>query len=332
MPRNQDERRLFDPGHDLVSDQQIAADAAAAVDGQPQPDLDSARMWVSRHDGLLVRGVKPHSAQKSKMVSRGIDTVSSAMSKQWFTEEHGLQYVELYSGPGRLLDEVTAQEIPGSPLEALSVREPFTKYVFNDYSSECVDALAARTADRTDVHVLCGSANDPEHLKTIADLLDEKALIVAYLDPARPQDLHWSTIEFLAQRFKYLDLIINLPVNSTVRAIVGAHSAGHAGEGAAGRLINHPRPNDLLQRSRSGKLVMNGSMDAVREHFDQQLMGLGFKRPARRTVDFPPGNPYYDMLLVSRHDRGVELWNKTNPPQIDARLSLLDLLGDEPPA
>ena len=42
-------------------------------------------------------------------------------------------------------------------------------------------------------------------------------------------------------------------------------------------------------------------------------MALGFKKPARRTVNFPADNPYYDVLLVSRHDRGLELWNKTNP-------------------
>jgi three-Cys-motif partner protein len=323
-----DERRLFDPDRDLVSDAQIAADAEVALSGRPQPDLDSARMWVSRHDGLLARGVKPHSAQKSHMVSRGIDTVTSAMSNQWFTDEHGLQYVELYSGPGRLLDEVTAVEQLGSPLEALAIRKRFTRYVFNDFSAECVEALEARTRNEPDVDVLCGSANDPKHLDAIANLLNDKALIIGYLDPARPRDLHWSTVEFLAGRFNFIDLIINLPVNSTVRAISGAQAAGHRGPGAAGRLINHARPYELLRRSVTGKLIMNGSIDAVREHFDKQLMTLGFKRPPRRTVDFPPGNPYYDVLMASRHDRGRELWNKTNPPPIATQMSLTDLLRE----
>ena len=50
-------------------------------------------------------------------------------------------------------------------------------------------------------------------------------------------------------------------------------------------------------------------------------MSLGFKKPARRTVNFPADN--YDILLVSRHDRGLELWNKTNPVPVDPQLSLL---------
>jgi hypothetical protein len=31
-------------------------------------------------------------------------------------------------------------------------------------------------------------------------------------------------------------------------------------------------------------------------------------------VDFPAENPYYDVLYVSRHAIGVDLWDRTNPP------------------
>jgi three-Cys-motif partner protein len=163
-------------------------------------------MWISKDDGLLVRGVKPHSAQKSTLVSRGIDTVSSAMSGKWFAVKHGVQYVELYSGPGRLLDESTGVEQAGSPIRALSVRKPFTHYVLSDFSQGCVDALSARVGKRTGVDIVRGDANDPGHLERVAGLLNPRALIVAYLDPARPQDLRWTTVEYLATKFGYIDL------------------------------------------------------------------------------------------------------------------------------
>ena len=58
-------------------------------------------------------------------------------------------------------------------------------------------------------------------------------------------------------------------------------------------------------------------------------MALGFLKPARRTVHFPADNPYYDILLASRHPRGLDLWNKTNPVPVDPQLSLLgDDAGD----
>lgn len=65
------------------------------------------------------------------------------------------------------------------------------------------------------------------------------------------------------------------------------------------------------------------TIEAIRRHYDAQLMMLGFERPARRTVSFPPNNPYYDVLLVSRHERALELWNKTNPEPDDPQMSLI---------
>ncbi len=65
------------------------------------------------------------------------------------------------------------------------------------------------------------------------------------------------------------------------------------------------------------------TIEAIREHYDHQLMSLGFKQPARRTVWFPATNPYYDVLLVSRHPTALDLWNKTNPVVEDPQLSML---------
>ena len=97
-----------------------------------------------------------------------------------------------HSGPGRLLDESTGTEQPGSPLRALSVRKPFTHYVFSDFSQECVAALSARVGTRADVEIVRGDANDPDHLERVAGLLNVRALVIAYLDPAHAQDLRWT--------------------------------------------------------------------------------------------------------------------------------------------
>jgi three-Cys-motif partner protein len=317
------ESRLFRPD-DLLSQDELAADAEGARSPavERDRDLDAAHMWISTDDGLLVRGVKPHSAQKSALVSRGIDTVSSAMSGKWFAVKHGVQYVELYSGPGRLLDEGTGVEQPGSPMRALSVRKPFSHYVLSDFSQGCVDALAARVGTRSDVDVVRGDASDPDHLDRVAGLLNPRALVIAYLDPARPQDLRWTTLESLATNFGFIDLIINLPVNSLMRAILGAYRAGGRGPGAAGRFLNHAGPHELLVPSVDRPNTAT-TIRAIRQHYDEQLMALGFKRPPRRTINFPADNPYYDILLASRHDTGVDLWNKTNPVPYDPQMSLL---------
>ena len=123
------------------------------------------------------------------------------MAGKWFAQKHGLEYVELYSGPGRLLNERTGVEQLGSPLQALGLAKPFSRYLFSDFSEECVEALSARVGNRADVSIVAGDANEQAHLDRVAATLNPRALVIAYLDPARPQDLHWSTIDYLASNF-----------------------------------------------------------------------------------------------------------------------------------
>jgi len=120
--------------------------------------------------------------------------------------------------------------------------------------------------------------------------------IRADFDPE--QDLHWTTVEYLSARFKYIDLIINLPVNSLMRAIPGAYRAGGRGPGAASRFLNHSAPHELLQPN-ADQPSTPATIEAIRRHYDEQLMALGFKKRARRTINFPADNPVSPLRVRS---------------------------------
>ena len=315
--------RLFSVEDLLTSEQMEAGEATAS--GQrlgARPDLDSAKMYVSKDDHLLVRGVWPHSAKKSWMVSRIVDVVSKAMTGKW----DQLGYVELYSGPGRLLDQSTGAELPGSPVEALRLRAPFDRYVFCDFDPDCVHALRER-ADCEDVglraEVRRGDAKNLSHLEQVAGKFGRGTLVIVYLDPARPRDMTWATVEVLARELLNVDLIINLPVNSLQRAISGPHGRD-AEARAAAAFLGHPDPRELMQWDRTHSHNVLGTIRAIRDFYDEQLQTLGFLKPGRRVVDYPPGVPYYDLLYASRHPLGVELWDRANPPDLPAP-SLLDM-------
>jgi three-Cys-motif partner protein len=241
------------------------------------------------------------------------------MYAKWFGK---VQYGELYCGPGVLIDVTTGRLLAGSPLEALAVRKRFSLYVFRDFSDDCVEALHARIGHEPGVIVEQGDAKAARDLETFCAHFDARALTVIYLDPARPQDLHWSTVETLARHFNKLDLIINLPVNGLVRAITGAGS-GRGRDSAAGRFLNHPDPTSLLQRDFRGELQWLPTINAIRAFYDQQLESLDFIKPARREVLYPGTSPYYDVLYASRHPRGNDLWVRTNPEPENPQLSLL---------
>lgn len=278
---------------------------------QAKLNRDGATLLLSDTDGLLLRNVKPHSAGKAQLVKRDLVTVGRALNRQWFD----VQLLELFSGPGLLRDELTGEEIPGSPLQALDIPVPFDRYVFCDYDPDCVHALETRIGPRPDVYVRQGDANDPAHLEAVCSLLDPRALIIAYLDPAKP-NLHWETVAFLARRFRQIDLIINLPVSAIHRSLAlgqklvneGADPATLDAVQTPARALGHPNPLELLH---GGEQRVD---DAIRAHYNAQLRSVGMDYIAKpRTVCVTANNsPLYDIILASRHPKAVELWEKAN--------------------
>jgi three-Cys-motif partner protein len=294
--------RLFDPGKPAPKQVRRKRHLQALDDPSDQVHLPAKDGLVpSLVDGLPARLVKPHSANKARMVRRDLGTVGRAMSRQWFD----VQYFELFSGPGLLLDEVTGEEVPGSPLEALSIARPFDRYVFSDLSRVCTRALEKRIeaqfGARPDVDVLTGDANSRLHLERLASLLDPRALIIAYLDPAKP-NLHFETVRFLAEHFKYIDFIINLPFSGIHRSMAPANG----GVENPALMLNHPNPRELMHPD-EGRTAQN-----IRQYYDAQLRSLGLKHITRRCVKTSGNSPLYDIVLASRHPRAVDLWDKAN--------------------
>lgn len=298
-----DDLHLFDPGEREPKPRppkpkrpHLSIVRAPAVDAQVQMAADKAG-WAMGADGLPARVVKDHSAEKSWAVRRDLDTVGRAMCRQWFP----VHYLELFCGPGVLVSDSTGKEMPGSPLEALGIKQPFDRYVFSDFNPACTQALDARVGQRPDVFVRQGDANDPAHLEALCSLIDPKALVIAYLDPAKP-NLHFSTVEFLARRFQRIDLLINLPFSAIHRALSVGHTQGPE------LMLNHPDPLSFLSPD-EGK-VSRG----IREHYKSELRDrLGFEHIAWRPVlTRTTRSPLYDVILASRNARAVDLFEKAN--------------------
>jgi three-Cys-motif partner protein len=155
-------------------------------------------------------------------------------------------------------------------------------------------------------------------LERVCSLVHPRALVIAYLDPAKP-NLHFETVRYLAERFKFIDFIINLPFNAIHRSLAVGGDEGPR------LMLNHRNPGELLD-PRPG-----WTADNIRAHYDHQLTLLGLEHIAHRCVKTTATNsPLYDIVLASRHPRGVDLWNKANrkpepPPQLQLGLGDVSL-------
>jgi hypothetical protein len=88
-------------------------------------------------------------------------------------------------------------------------------------------------------------------------------------------------------------------------------------------MLNHPNPVELLDPE-EGRTAQN-----IRDHYDAQLRSLGLIHIARRCVNTEPTNsPLYDVVLASRKDTAVKLFEKVNPvPKVEPQASIFDLLA-----
>jgi three-Cys-motif partner protein len=93
-------------------------------------------------DGLVCPPVGPWSEEKCELIHYYASLFATGMKKNWDTRV----YVELYSAAGYSRIRNTDRIVMGSPLLALTVSDPFDKYIFCEAVPEKLAALRARAS------------------------------------------------------------------------------------------------------------------------------------------------------------------------------------------
>lgn len=243
-----------------------------------------AGLVVDADDVAFARAISLHSSEKAHHAHRYASIVGTAMRKNWYRV-----WIELFAGPGKLYVRDTGKFVPGSPLEALDIPNQFNRYIFADLDPACTQSLRRRIGNRHGVHILQGNANSPELLVQIAELVPRDALVVLYGDP-EGLHLHWDTIKFFIDRFKHLDLLLNVPISGVVRAV----AAGYDEKASA--VMNHPNPRALFDTGARDKGVL------YREWYWRNCAAAGFDQIASVPICLTGTNrELYDLMLASRN-------------------------------
>lgn len=91
-------------------------------------------------DRLVTPEVGSWAEDKYRLLALYDELFSSGMKQKWDTRV----YIDLYSGAGHSHIRGTKKFLKGSPLIALTVPNPFDKYIFCEESVDCLAALKAR--------------------------------------------------------------------------------------------------------------------------------------------------------------------------------------------
>ena len=88
-------------------------------------------------DGMPYHEVGLWTEEKHRLVSMYAAQFSGAMKEKC----HKRVYVELYAGAGYSRIRETDRVIPGSPIRALTLKEPFDKYIFCEENPSKIEKL-----------------------------------------------------------------------------------------------------------------------------------------------------------------------------------------------
>jgi three-Cys-motif partner protein len=134
-------------------------------------------------------------------------------------------YIDAFSGPGRHLRKGTGEMIAGSPLNALAVQPPFSRYWFIDLDADKVDFLRSQIGDRGDVEILTGDCNVILQKDIFPRIrYEDFARALCLIDPYG-LDLDWAVI-LQAGRSRTIEVFLNFPVADMNRNVLWRNPEG----------------------------------------------------------------------------------------------------------
>jgi three-Cys-motif partner protein len=261
-------------------------------------------------DGLPTLQIGAWGEEKYRHVQLYASLFVKSMCSKW----DALVYLDLFAGSGRSQIRGTRRIVHASPLLVLGMPEAYDKYIFCEQDKNYADALETRCRrdfPNRKVKIVAGNANASVE-KIIAEMpqpsRNHKVLGFCFLDPYQLQNLHFSTIGTLSQRF--MDFLVLIP----------------SGMDANRNEQNYLKPrNKTLEnffgtpdwRSRWDKeKVSDQSFEHfVVEEFGRSMQTLGYIDPGLKEAIMIRSDdknlPLYRLALYSKHKLGAKFWKET---------------------
>jgi len=260
-------------------------------------------------DGLPTPEIGAWGEDKYRHVQLYASLFIRSMRNKW----DALVYVDLFAGSGRSKIRGTTRIVNASPLLILDLPEVFDHYIFCE--GETINAQALETRCQRDfpdrkVAVVAGDANasvDRVMRQMPQPGKNYKMLGFCFLDPFHMQNLHFSTIRSLSQRF--MDFLVLIPssmdANRNERHYVSPQNK---------TVENFAGNADWRIRWDKEKLTGKSFEHFVVEEFGYSMQALGYIDPGLQEAIMIRSDeknlPLYRLALYSKNKLGPKFWKE----------------------
>lgn len=262
----------------------------------------------AKDDGLKTPEIGPWSDVKYKLIGKYAAIFNSGM-KNIIPNRI---YVDLFCGAGYAKIKDTNRTIFTSALIALSLPDPFTKYIFSEFDQEKLEALKVRVKRHfpnkyDQVVFIQGDSNKniDEIKKHVPDYtVTNKVLTFCFVDPFS-LNLHFNTIRSLGE--KRVDFLILMALQMDAKRNLEKYLE----ENNSKINLFLGEVNWRQQFVRSGYSASDFTK-YLSDTYDSKMKQLGYLEPPEkhRIKAFSTYLPLYYLAFYSKHERGNEFWKK----------------------
>lgn len=267
---------------------------------------EKTELPLPEDDGLAIEDIGPWGLEKYRLVGLYDRLFSSAMKNKWGKRV----YIDLFSSCGIARVRTNKRLVYGSPILALMVPDPFSKYIFCDADSKNIAALKIRCQKRfpaADISYIEGDCN--EQVKTILDLIpnDPSTLSLCVIDPYNLQAIKFETIKLMAQRrMDFFVLLMHMDASMNV----GLYRDTSKSQTIAG-LLGSESWREKWKLAEAKDATASNFTKFVLKEFAKRMCDIGYKpTPEMKAVRNSKGGLLYHLAIFSKHDQAYKFWNQ----------------------
>ena len=258
-------------------------------------------------DGLISPDVGGWAETKYRLLALYDELFSTGMKNKWDQRV----YIDLYAGAGYSRVQGTNKFLKGSPIIALTVQNPFDKYIFCEESADLSIALKARVqriAPHANVAYILGSC-DTEIEKVCSEVpkasATNRVLSLCLVDPF-DFGLKFETLRRLSSFF--VDFVVLLAIGMDAN-----RNYDHYVDGNSTKIDEALGNTDWRQRWKAVGVKKSEFRTFLADEFCQSMESLGYlRKPLNRMKlvrSIEKNTPLYYLALFSRSETAFKFWD-----------------------
>ena len=258
-------------------------------------------------DGLFIPEVRRWSLEKYKLVGSYCDIFSTGMKNLW---EQRI-YIDLFAGAGFSKISETGKIYKSSALIAMSIPNPFTKYILCEQDTKRYEALKARVErDYSHLNYVILNCDSNSNVEQILAAIpkynkDNKLLSFCFVDPFSV-NLHFSTIRKLANKF--MDFLILQALHMDANRNFDNYNKEENQK--ISNYLGLENWREIFEKD--GCLNRKDFVKFLADQYQSQMATLGYI-PAKNMHHVHSTEkrlPLYYLSFYSRHKRGEEFFQE----------------------